>query len=144
GSVYVDEDGVAWQGEADYGTLLVAPSEIPSKPMTASQEFAFDAWRTADGVAWQQGDTLVADVVYQVNFTATYRQYTVTFSVGGHEYASYRLHYGDTVQAPELPEPDEEPAEGYHWECKWVGWSQGYRVTRDITFVYLCEEVEDE
>lgn len=144
GQVYVDGQGVAWEGDADYGSVILGPQEIPTKEMTAAQEFTFDAWRDEQGNAWHDGDLLVSNVQYQVQFRASYRLYTVTFTVDGHVYESYRYRYGDKVDAPALPEPEEAAQEGYHWECSWVGWSEGYRVTRDVTFVFLCEEVEDE
>ena len=78
-----------------YGNKVTAPAD-PAKAADNTYTYAFAGWDK--NVVNCEGN-----VTYTATYTATYIEYTVTFQYAdGTVIQQYKLHYGDTVVAPEV------------------------------------------
>jgi len=94
---FVDYDGTQLSvKEYEEGATVEAPAN-PTRDADNMYTYTFNGWDKTIGTA-------TADVTYTATYTATEREYTVTFlDADGSEISSGTYHYGDTVTTPNAP-----------------------------------------
>ena len=113
-----------------WGDEVTAPA-APSK--------AEDDTYTYEFAGWSPAVTAVAgDATYTATFTPVYKEYTIQFvDYDGSEIASYTLHWGDEVTAPEAPARDADDTYTYTF----LGWTpEVVAVAGDAVYVAQYQE----
>ena len=108
----------------DYGTLIVLPE--PVKAATAEFSYVFESWTN-----WTSGMKVSGDVILTATFTQVKNSYTVTF-VNGDETTEKTLEYDADIV---LPEPVKTATAEFTYTFEsWTNWTEGMKVSGDITF----------
>ena len=94
-----------------YGQTIEVP-EDPTRPEDETYTYTFAGW---DKEITEANENRV----YVATYTATYREYVVTFKQdNGNEINSRNYHYGDTIIVPENPEKESTIEHAYEF----IGW----------------------
>ena len=94
-----------------YGQTIEVP-EDPTRPEDETYTYIFAGW---DKEITEANENRV----YVATYTATYREYVVTFKQdNGNEINSRNYHYGDTIIVPENPEKESTIEHAYEF----IGW----------------------
>ena len=97
--------------EYRYGQTIEVP-EDPTRPEDETYTYTFAGW---DKEITEANENRV----YVATYTATYREYVVTFKQdNGNEINSRNYHYGDTIIVPENPEKESTIEHAYEF----IGW----------------------
>ena len=97
--------------EYRYGQTIEVP-EDPTRPEDETYTYTFAGW---DKEITEANENRV----YVATYTATYREYVVTFKQdNGNEINSRNYHYGDTIIVPEDPEKESTIEHAYEF----IGW----------------------
>lgn len=135
-------DGTPSVGQAAWGAAVTLPAVEPVKDATVAEVFTFVGWRSQTGALWTQGDwVLDGDTQWHAEWQTSARMYTVRFFAYGEVQSSMQLAYGETVLAPDYPTVRDELKPGYHYECRWNGWREGYTVSKDVDFHFSAPQV---
>ena len=122
---FTDENDVVISSNTyHYGDTVVVP-EDPTKAEDNTYTYEFAGWSP-------EVTTVSGDITYKATFTATYKEYTITFvNYNDAELAKYTLHWGDTVTAP--ADPAKEQDDTYTYE--FAGWDKDVvAVAGDATY----------
>ena len=97
--------------EYRYGQTIEVPKD-PTRPEDETYTYTFAGW---DKEITEANENRV----YVATYTATYREYVVTFKQdNGNEINSRNYHYGDTIIVPENPEKESTIEHAYEF----IGW----------------------
>jgi hypothetical protein len=123
---FYDEDGTTLLGTStvNYGTAAVAPSN-PTKASTAQYTYAFAAWSASFA-------DVRSDFAVHATYTATIRQYTVTFydDNGTTVLGTSTVNYGSPATPPASP----VKADTAQWDYTFNGWDVSFsNVTSNLT-----------
>ncbi len=132
---FVNDDTAVYEEKLDYGTKIVAPTEIPTKESDAEYSYTFVGWS-----GYTEGMTVVGDVVFKAVFSTDGMVYKISFVNGG-EVISYDLGYGTKIVVP-AKVPTKESDAQYSYVFKgWSGYTDGMTVTGDATFAAEFDSV---
>jgi len=127
---FTDEDGtVLLEKIADYGTKIELP-KTPAKAATQQYTYTFDKW-----IGYETGMTATENKTFVASYKATVNKYTYKFvDENGATVASETVDYGTAIVSP--PTDLSKPAtQQYTYTfAGWEGYSEGMRVTGDVTF----------
>ena len=115
--------------EIAYGTVIVPP-EDPVKEPIADTTFTFIGW-----VGYTEGMTVSGTHTFQANFKAEGRLYNIKFMYedGGYE-ETVKLNYDAVITFPPIP-PKKDPTPQFEFRLTgWNGYTDGMKVTGDVTF----------
>ena len=112
------------QTTVEYGVMPTAP-EAPTKGATAEYTYAFAGWN-------KELVAVEGDATYTATFTATKRQYTITWlNEDNSQLAQTTVEYGVIPTAPEVPSKESTAEYTYTF----VGWdTEPASVTGDATY----------
>lgn len=108
---FFDEDGQAQLGEAqtvEYGGTPSYTGETPEKAADETYTYAFAGWKDVNGTLVDLSTVEVhSDLTYTAAYTATYIDYTVSFTYYAADGTTVTdskedYHYGDTVTVPTI------------------------------------------
>ena len=123
---FLDFDGTELQSSTYLYGATPGVLKTPTRQSTAAYDYAFSGWTPAI-------KSVTGDAVYTALYDSTKVLYTVTFMDGNSVFATVRVPYGETANAPGTP-----AREGY----KFVGWNGALsNVTEDVTVSALFEEL---
>lgn len=125
---FVDYTGIVSEDTAEYGTVIVCPT-ASEKPQDAVYSYVFDGWQ-----GYSNGMILEEDVTFEASYKQTKRKYTYTFYYGKNIVLRAEAEYGTKIVAPEPP----ESADGSVF-VRWIGFSNGMILEKDISFYALYE-----
>ena len=127
--IFNDGDTNVYEEVLEYGTDIVAPTEIPTKGSTVQYEYTFNEWTD-----YTDDMTVEGDVTFNADFTGTLRSYTVIFNDGDTNVYEEVLEYGTDINAPtEIPTKESTVQYEYTFN-EWTGYTVGMTVTGDETF----------
>lgn len=113
----------------NYGAVIIAPEDNPTKTETVSTIYTFDHWE-----GYSEEMTVTGDHTFEAVFSESPRMYDVIFVVDDTVYYEERQAYGSVVEVPADPE-----LSGYDF-VGWDGYTTGMTVTSDHTFTAVFEE----
>ena len=125
---FISEGEVVQSSEVEVGSLIVPPSQNPTKESTVQYTYTFVGWK-----GYSEGMTVSGDVTFEAQFSETVNQYRIDFMVDGEIYQSYTLAYGTTINLPENPVKESTVQYSYTF-TGWKGYSEGMTVSGDVTF----------
>ena len=142
---FVLDDGVTivQQETEEYGTVITAPSNDPTKAQTVGETFSFAGWKD-----FTAGMTVEGNKTFTAEFTPAVRMYTVKFvRIGGNTFDEKSLGYETNVQTPSTS-PEYAPSGAFSYEFD--GWVDSVtkavlltttKVNGDMTFEPVYKQI---
>ena len=135
---FVNGDEIIAESTLDYGTKIVAPTEIPTKESDVRFTYEFVGWEGFDGSATVTGNT-----VFKAVFKENDRIYDVEFKVDGKTVHKESLAYGKPFTAPSTATKEADAQYTYAF-VKWDGFTEGMTVTGNMSFEAVFDKTLNE
>ena len=129
---FVNDDGTVLQSETvEYGTMPEYRADVPTKDVDVQYTYTFKSWDTEISL-------VTGDVTYKATYTATLREYKITFINEGVEVQSSNFAYGTT---PVYSGATPTKAATTQYSYEFAGWTPVIvKVTGEATYTATYKE----
>ncbi len=136
---FYDEDGITVLKTAtvNYGSSILVPSTLPTKPSTVKYSYTF-----ASFAGYTSGMTVTGNIAFTAQYAATVNKYTYTFfdEDGATVLKQFTADYGTVITAPTAPAKQGNAQYSYPF-AGFENFSEGMTITGDATFIAKYETV---